>query len=82
MNQNNFTPTQKDILNVLSDGRPHLRQELIDCLDDPLADRLTLKPVLYRLRKKLRPKGQDIKAVLQNMRVHYMHVRLLHSSNE
>lgn len=79
---NGFTPTQKVILTVLSDGKPHLRQELVDCLDDPLADRLTLKPVLYRLRKKLRPQGQEIVAVLQNMRVHYRHVRLLHSYDE
>lgn len=58
-----FTPTQQAILDVLADNKLHRRQELLDCLDDPIKHRNSLKPVLYRLRKKLKPLGRRIDCV-------------------
>lgn len=76
-----FTPTQQRMLDVLSDGGLHGKDELVRCMSDPLSD--NIKPHLHRLRKLLRPQGHDI--VLQygpDRRWHYRHVVLLTSSNE
>lgn len=77
MGQQRYTPTQQRILNVLADGMPHLRIELLGCLHDELGDRTNLYPHLSRLRTLLRPQGQDIVCELQRRRVAYRWVRLL-----
>lgn len=75
---NNFTPTQKRILDVLADGLPHRRDELLDCLDDPLCStRENLQAHLTRLRVKLRPAGHDIICQLLNNCLHYRHIVML-----
>ena len=55
-----YTPTQKRILHVLSDGLSHTKEELKGCLWDELCDvDSTLENHISQIRKRL-PKGQDI----------------------
>lgn len=75
-----FTPTQQAMLRVLADGCTHTREELHACLPDELSQPASIHPHLVRLRKILRPKGQDIICQLLNRKVHYRHVRLLASA--
>lgn len=72
-----FTPTQKRILAVLADGDAHTPEELLKCLDDELADIPTLQVHICRIRKVLRPAGQDIIAEYVRRDCRYRHVRLL-----
>lgn len=59
-----FTPTEKRILNVLADGKPHEVEELRACLDDELAGETALMFHIFRIRKKLKPYGQYIRSLL------------------
>lgn len=75
-----FSVTQTKILEVLSDGRVHTRQELAVCLPDDRAVDVTLRVHMHHIRKHLRPRGQDIVFVNNGPGIHgYMHVRLLAS---
>jgi DNA-binding CsgD family transcriptional regulator len=49
-----YTPTQRKILAVLSDGRPHSREELFACLPDDLGSVSNVRAHLSILRRKLR----------------------------
>lgn len=71
-----FTPTERKILEVLSDGMPHTRDELNQCLSDDLAASTALKNHMCQLRKKL-PAGQDVICQYKNKQYHYRHIRLL-----
>lgn len=77
-----FTPTETRILSALADGMPHPKAELKGCVDEQLAlvDDSALRAHLARIRKKLRPKGQDIICELLNRSIHWRHVRLLPSA--
>ena len=77
---NGFTPTEKRILTVLSDGQAHRREELHKCLPDELAALEAIQPHISRLRKKLSPVGEDIICTLKARQIHYQHVRLISSS--
>jgi DNA-binding response OmpR family regulator len=77
-----YTETQKRILQVLSDGLRHKRQELVDCLDDPLANPNTISVHLTYLRRKLNPIGEDVICVKSAKGYHYQHVRLLRKPDE
>jgi len=79
--RNGYTKTQARIVDLLSDGVPHSREELHACLDDDLARLTAAKRHLVEIRKHLRPQGQDIICVLQNRRIMYQWVRLLASAN-
>ena len=70
---NGFTPTQRKILDVLSDGQGHSTEELRKCLWDELTDVSTVRVHLTQMRAKLRPIGQDI-LYRDSM---YRHVRLV-----
>lgn len=72
-----FTPTQQKILDVLSDGLAHLREELHACLPDELGPLKNVQNHITAIRRRLRPKGQDIVCVISNRGIRYMHVRLL-----
>jgi hypothetical protein len=50
-----FRPTEMAIYSLLSDGRLHKREELMECLRDPMATRKTLNVWLCYLRKKIGP---------------------------
>lgn len=60
-----LTPIEKKILRVLSDGGLHPRQELMDCLGDPLSTKFNLHVHLSNLRKKLLPLNQTVCCVVQ-----------------
>ena len=75
-----FTPTERAMLAVLSDGLPHRRQELIACLPDELGLAVNMQMHVSRARKKLRPVGQDIVCEIVNRQFCYRHVRLLASA--
>jgi hypothetical protein len=72
-----FVGIQRDIIDLLSDGRPHDREELITCIKDEFATRKDLNQHLTAIRKKIQPAGHDIVCVLKFRRVHYQHVMLL-----
>lgn len=74
-----FTATEKKIIDVLSDGLPHRREELHACLPDELGDRINLNLHISNIRKKIVGRGEDIVCQLRNRRIHYRHVRMLHS---
>jgi DNA-binding response OmpR family regulator len=78
MAQNGKTIKQL-ILEILADGRPHRREQLLECIGDPLASRNNLNVHLSKIRKELRPKGEDIVCELRERKIHYRHVRLLAS---
>jgi hypothetical protein len=77
---NGYTPTQQAMLDVLSDGQAHTRQELHACLPDELGPLSNINSHLCNTRKHLRPIGQDIVCELVNRRICYRHVRLLAST--
>ena len=72
-----FTPIEKKILEKLSDGLPHKWWQVIKCLDDELATRYALSMHLARIRKKLRPLGEDIICETNGWSIFYRHVRLI-----
>ena len=73
-----YTPTQQRILKLLSDGQRHPRAEVFDvCIGDDLLDRALLNDHISRLRKKLRPLGQDIICESSGRGYFFRHVRLL-----
>lgn len=82
MSVNGFTPVQSRIMAVLSDGQAHLKQELFECMENPLNNPDTLWSHISQLRKHLRPKGQDIICEYAQRRICYRHVQLIKSSSE
>jgi len=76
------SPTEESILNVLSDGEFHSREELYTCLPDTIylddaARCNALKQHIYRLRKGLEPKGHTIETRFFGKQYSYRWVRLL-----
>lgn len=63
MVMDNMTPTQQRIMDVLSDGYAHKRADLLACIDE-LAEPSALRQHIRRMRKVLRPRGEDIVCVL------------------
>ena len=79
-----WTPTQQRLLERLSDGRPHRLDELQTLLWDDMTTKGTLAVHICNLRKRLRPRGEDIVCEIggaYNMYRYYRHVRLLASPN-
>lgn len=56
----NFTDIQQKIYDVLLDDEPHKRMELVLSFTDAASNPKCLDPHLTRMRKLLRPIGQDI----------------------
>ena len=79
VHSNGLTNVQKKILEALSDGRPHTPQDLFKCLSDEMGSPATVAVHITGIRKKLRPKGQDISCETINRQAYYRHVRLLSS---
>jgi hypothetical protein len=77
-----LTPTEQNIISALSDGNRHRIKEMMGCLQDDMAQQSALNVAVTRLRKKLRPAGQDIICEWYMGRMHYRHVRLIGSFNE
>ncbi len=76
-----FTPTEQRILNLLSDGLPHSREEIRHCLSDELAPKAAIRPHIASIRRVLRLLGEDIICEI-NPKICYRHVRLLASAND
>lgn len=55
-----FTPTERRMMEVLSDGLVHTSQELFDCLSDELQPKGVVRKHMCLLRKKLKPEGYDV----------------------
>ena len=79
---NGYTPTQRAMLNILADGKPHTRHELHTCLMDDLGALSNINFHICVIRGKLRPKGMDIICELSNRRIMYRQVRLLGSTHD
>lgn len=77
-----FTATEQRILDVLSDGLSHVRQELKDVLEDELAGKDALSFHMMNIRRKLEPIGQSVVCELRGRKVLYRHVILLRSLND
>ena len=87
---NQLTPTQKAMLCVLADGRPHTREELHACL--PSSKGLTagqqaktaelgalsnIQNHITAIRKAVCPQGEDVLCVLHKRTICYRYVKLL-----
>lgn len=77
-----YTPTQRAILTVLADGRSHHHSQLQRCLPDDLADGNALRQHIFKLRRKLRPKGHLIICELVEGQAHYCLRRRIGSYGE
>lgn len=75
-----YTPTQQRMVDVLSDGQPHRREELHACLVDELGAVENIRVHLSALRAKLRPLGEDILCEYRGHQFYYRHVRLIASN--
>ena len=78
---NGFTPTQQRILAVLADGAYHPVYQLQDCLADELAGLSAVQFHVSTIRKKLRPKGEDIYCEMRGSGAYYRYVRVLARNN-
>lgn len=76
-----FTPTETDIIKVLSDGMAHTRAELFACLSDDMAAPTTFRTHLSNIRRKLQTVNEDIKCIFVwgSKKPLYQHVRLITS---
>lgn len=80
-----FTPMEERILAVLSDGLEHSFDELFACLNDELQGANNLSVYLFRLREKLKLRGETIMSLRKGSgwaKPVYQHVRFLRSPNE
>ena len=75
---NGFTPLERRMLDLLSDGLPHLRSELHACCEDELSRPASaVGQRLSKIRKKIRPVGEDIICRLYHGKLHYQHIKVL-----
>lgn len=55
-----FTPTQQKIMDLLSDGKPHAKDEIRECLWDTMTELRNVHVHITNLRTILRPWGYII----------------------
>ncbi len=77
-----FTSTESRLMNVLKDGEPHDRPELLACLLDSQATMDSIHIHLSRIRKKIRPLGHLILCEYINRKHYYRHVRRIKCSSK
>lgn len=75
-----FTPTQQRMLKLLSDGMPHSKEAMLECLQDELCGPTDHARHIAGIRMKIRLKGEDIICEYVKRRPYYRHVRLLPSA--
>ena len=73
-----FTPTEAKILELLSDGESHSKEEVALYIEPELGQ-TNVSFHMMNIRKKLISKGENILCVYNNRRRFYQHVRLLQS---
>lgn len=61
-----FTPVEYRMINLLSDGEPHHRNELRKCLYDDLGRDLNIRVMICKIRSKIRPTGLIITTTFPN----------------
>ena len=71
LNEVHFPPIQQRIRELLGDGKPHKRAELLACIGDELASIQSLNNQLTMMRKVLRVLGLNIVCALVNRSIHY-----------
>ena len=76
---NHFTPTQKSILEILSDGKMHRREEFKQCLSDDLAPITAIHYHISTLRAKIRGIGENIMFIRDGKQSYYQIRRTLGS---
>ena len=72
-----FTPTERAMLEILSDGKLHTREELKTCCGP--CSMPAIKYHLVNIRKKLKKRCEDVVCVRARYGFFYQHVRLLDS---
>lgn len=77
-----FTPTERKIIHLLSDGRRHLNIEVARVVDPEVLSTKGLKMHFKNLRSKLNPIGQEIVCIRYFGKYYYQHVRFLKNPNE
>lgn len=70
-----YTPTEKRLLEALSDGEKHLASDLLKLLNDDMTKKCTLSGHIGSIRKKL-PKNEFIVCEFQFFKMYYRHVNL------
>lgn len=76
-----LTPTQRRMLAVLKDGKPHLSNELHACLYDELADKKHgIRTHIYSLRKAVREQSREILCIQVGRATFYQIVHLPYPS--
>lgn len=63
-----LSPIQLRMLQALSDGLPHSREALLECIQDDRCKPTAHLAHLTAIRKVLRPKGEDILCEYRNRR--------------
>lgn len=74
-----FTPTQRNILRLLADGKPHARDE-IHMLCCECAEVDVVRAHISMMRKVLAERGEDVVCITRNRRSFYQHVRLINAN--
>ena len=77
-----LTKTQQLLMDVLQDGKPHTKEELLAVMIDPLSSIDMVKLHICLLRKKLRPNGHDVLLDRKGYTNRYRLVRLVGSVDE
>ncbi|GEM_PF-3446107 len=75
----NLSVPQQIVLELLSDGLPHTKDEIREALEKPDMSNVTLRSVIYRARRNLAGTGQTIVCEYFHRKTHYRWVRLLSS---
>lgn len=70
-----FTPTERAILELLSDGKAHHRDAIRDHCDIASSDKVSFH--VRNIRKKIERVGQAMPCILINRRIHYQHFVML-----
>lgn len=85
MDLNQFTPTEQKILLMLADGQDHSRLELQRALprqESCLTEESSVRQHISKIRKKLRPVGEDIVCIRSRWGSTYRLARLLASATD
>lgn len=77
-----LTATEQRIFNLLSDGKPHTKEEVHTCLNDELSPVSAIANHISRMRKQLRHHAKDILCRYGGGKTTYQLIRLTHSPND
>lgn len=80
--QEQLTPTQQRIMDVLGDGFDHTKEELKKCVGDELSTDNNLSVHIHLLKKRLAPFGKTITSHEHAGRSYYRVVRFIAVDDE